>query len=89
LYVPAPDLEAGAAVYRDALGFEEAWRDGDRTVAFWTPDRSAQVTVSTGGCSVRDPRGGHGHGQVAVRRCPGSNYVFDQPGRALGRTPQR
>ena len=47
LYAPAPDLAAGAAFYRTSLGLEEAWRDGDVTVAFWSPDRSVQVMVST------------------------------------------
>jgi predicted enzyme related to lactoylglutathione lyase len=47
LYVPAPDLAAGAAFYRDVLGLEQAWRDGDATVAFWSPDRSVQLMVST------------------------------------------
>jgi hypothetical protein len=27
--------------------FDEAWRDGDDTVTFWLPDRSAQLMVST------------------------------------------
>ena len=47
LYAPAPDLSAGAAFYRNVLGLEEAWRDGDVTVAFWSPDRGVQVMVST------------------------------------------
>lgn len=47
LYAPAPDLAAGAAFYRDSLGLEEAWRNGDVTVAFWSPGRVVQVMVST------------------------------------------
>ena len=47
LYAPAPNLAAGAAFYRNTLGLEEAWRDGEVTVAFWVPDRSAQIMVST------------------------------------------
>ena len=47
LYTPAPDLAAGVAFYRNSLGLEEAWRDGDVTVAFWTPDRGVQIMVST------------------------------------------
>ena len=47
LYTPAADLEASATFYRDRLGLEEAWRDGTLTVAFWAPDRSVQVMVST------------------------------------------
>ena len=47
LYTPAPDLATGAAFYRDVLHLQEAWRDGDRTVAFWSSDRAVQVMVST------------------------------------------
>ena len=47
LYTPAQDLAAGVAFYRDSLGLQEAWRDGEITVAFWSPDRSVQVMVST------------------------------------------
>jgi predicted enzyme related to lactoylglutathione lyase len=47
LFVPTPDLAAGAGFYRDVLGLEEAWRDGDVTVAFWSPDRKVQLMVST------------------------------------------
>ena len=47
LYVPARDLASGVAFYRDVLQLEEAWRDGDVTVAFWAPDRAVQFMVST------------------------------------------
>jgi len=53
VYQPADDVEAAAAFYRDSLCFEEAWRDGTRTVAFWLPGRAAQVMVST----TRQPPG--------------------------------
>jgi hypothetical protein len=46
-YWPATDLSAGVAFHRDQLGFLEAWREGSETVAFWLPDRVAQVMVST------------------------------------------
>ncbi len=50
LYHPAPaagELSAAVAYYRDQLGWSEAWREGAETVAFWLPDHSAQVMVST------------------------------------------
>ncbi len=47
LYQPVVDLAEAAAFHRDRLGFDEAWREGDDTVAFWLPDRSAQLMVST------------------------------------------
>jgi catechol 2,3-dioxygenase-like lactoylglutathione lyase family enzyme len=47
IYQPVEDLAEAVAFYRDRLSFEEAWRESDDTVAFWLPDRSAQVMVST------------------------------------------
>ena len=47
LYCPTKDVAAAAAFHRDELGLSEAWRDGTETVAFWLPDRSAQIMVST------------------------------------------
>lgn len=35
------------AFHRDELGFEEAWREADDTVAFWLPGRVAQIMLST------------------------------------------
>lgn len=46
LYAPVTDLAAGIAFYRDVLGWDEAWREGDHTVAFATPDSDVQVMVS-------------------------------------------
>jgi hypothetical protein len=53
LYHPATDLHATVAFHRDELGLSEAWREGSDTVAFWLPDRSAQIMVST----TRQPAG--------------------------------
>jgi hypothetical protein len=47
LYYPADDLAAAVAFHRDELGLSEAWREGVDTVAFWLPDHSAQIMVST------------------------------------------
>ena len=47
IYQPVVDLAEAAAFHRDRLGFEEAWRESDDTVAFWLPDRSAQLMGST------------------------------------------
>jgi catechol 2,3-dioxygenase-like lactoylglutathione lyase family enzyme len=32
LYTPTRDLQASLGLYRDELGWEEAWREGDSTV---------------------------------------------------------
>jgi hypothetical protein len=53
LYQPVENLPSAVAFHRDLLGFEEAWRESDDTVAFWLPDRSAQIMLST----AQDPAG--------------------------------
>jgi len=47
IYTPTSDLPASAAFFRDTLGLEEAWREGDDTVAFSLPDSDLQLMVST------------------------------------------
>jgi catechol 2,3-dioxygenase-like lactoylglutathione lyase family enzyme len=47
IYQPIEDLGEAVAFYRDQLGFDEAWREADDTVAFWLPDRSAQIMLTT------------------------------------------
>jgi hypothetical protein len=47
IYQPVEDLLEAVAFHRDRLGFDEAWREGDDTVSFWIPDRSAQIMIST------------------------------------------
>jgi catechol 2,3-dioxygenase-like lactoylglutathione lyase family enzyme len=46
IYIPTQDRDASLAFYRDTLGLDEAWREEDGTVAFWTPDHSLQLMVS-------------------------------------------
>lgn len=53
IYQPIEDLAEAVAFHRDVLGFDESWREGDDTVAFWLPDRSAQLMLST----TRQPAG--------------------------------
>ncbi len=53
IYQPTTDLDEAVAFHRDLLGLEEAWRESDDTVAFWLPDRSAQVMV----CTEQQPAG--------------------------------
>jgi predicted enzyme related to lactoylglutathione lyase len=46
-YAPSPAaLGPTVAFYRDALGWDEAWREGTETVAFPDPGRAAQIMVS-------------------------------------------
>jgi catechol 2,3-dioxygenase-like lactoylglutathione lyase family enzyme len=46
LYQPVTDLDSAVAFYRDTLDWDEAWREGTDTVAFWLPGRVAQVMLS-------------------------------------------
>lgn len=45
LYVSVPDLKPALAFYRDELGLEEAWREGESTVAFQLPNSPLQLMV--------------------------------------------
>jgi len=49
LYQLVSDLGAAVKFYTEELGFEEAWRDGDLSVAVWMPGHSAQEMLSTSG----------------------------------------
>jgi catechol 2,3-dioxygenase-like lactoylglutathione lyase family enzyme len=45
LYQPVDDLNAAVAFYRDVLGFDEAWREGESTVAFTLPGSDVEVML--------------------------------------------
>lgn len=47
IYIPTTDLSGSATFYRDVFGLEEAWREGDDTIAFALPDSDLQLMVST------------------------------------------
>ncbi|MFT4229113.1 MAG: hypothetical protein QM602_02365 [Microbacterium sp.] len=46
IYAPVAALEPTLAFYRDVLGWDEAWREGEEAVAFRVPDSPVQVMVS-------------------------------------------
>jgi catechol 2,3-dioxygenase-like lactoylglutathione lyase family enzyme len=45
LFAPTADLRASLALYRDALGFTEVWREGDTTVALSLPGTDVQLML--------------------------------------------
>ena len=45
LYHPVSDLKEALAFYRDVLGWDEAWRMGDVTVAMQIPGSEVQVML--------------------------------------------
>jgi predicted enzyme related to lactoylglutathione lyase len=50
IYQPAEDFKASLAFYRDTLGWEEAWREGESTAAFRIPGNEVQILLD------KDPR---------------------------------
>lgn len=49
LYQPVSDLGEAMHFYASVLGFEEAWRDGEVSTAYWAPGRSCQIMLSVSG----------------------------------------
>lgn len=47
LLVPTSDMPASLALYRDALGFVELWREGDATVALSLPGSDVQLMLDS------------------------------------------
>jgi catechol 2,3-dioxygenase-like lactoylglutathione lyase family enzyme len=47
LYHPVKDLPSALAFYRDGLGWDEAWREGDTTVAMQIPGSEVQVMLDS------------------------------------------
>lgn len=45
LFVPTADLSASLALYRDSLGFTEAWREGEETVSLVMPGTDVQLML--------------------------------------------
>jgi predicted enzyme related to lactoylglutathione lyase len=45
LYLPSRDLKAALSLYRDQLGWEEAWREGDATVSLRMPGTDVQLML--------------------------------------------
>ncbi|MFC3689150.1 VOC family protein [Aquipuribacter hungaricus] len=47
LFLPVSDLAAAEELYRGRLGLDEAWREGDSTVALASPGGDVQLMLST------------------------------------------
>lgn len=45
LFTPTADMAASLALYRDGLGCEEVWREGDATVALSLPGTNVQLML--------------------------------------------
>lgn len=44
--LPVADLDAARAFYRDRLGLEETWREGDAACAFGLPGTTIQLMLT-------------------------------------------
>jgi catechol 2,3-dioxygenase-like lactoylglutathione lyase family enzyme len=44
-YVPVSDIKHAKSFYRDTLGLNESWREGDLTIAFKLPDSDIELMV--------------------------------------------
>jgi hypothetical protein len=49
LYMPTRDLGAALALYRDGLGWQEAWREGESTVSLALPGTEVQLMLDVAG----------------------------------------
>jgi catechol 2,3-dioxygenase-like lactoylglutathione lyase family enzyme len=72
LYTPVEDLKAALALYRDALGWEEAWREGDSTVSLKLPGTGVQLMLD-------QTESGHGFGPIFVVESV-EKFHADRPG---------
>lgn len=45
IYMPVKDLEAALALYRDTLGLEVAWREGDMTAGLTLPGTEVELML--------------------------------------------
>ena len=45
LYLPTGDLGSALSLYRDGLGWEEAWREGELTVALTMPGTEVKLML--------------------------------------------
>ena len=45
IYLPTQDLPSALALYRDAMGFDELWREGELTVALAVPGSETALMI--------------------------------------------
>jgi catechol 2,3-dioxygenase-like lactoylglutathione lyase family enzyme len=45
MYLPVPNMAEALAFYRDTLGLDEAWREGEATVALKLPGSELQLML--------------------------------------------
>ena len=45
VYIPVTDMQAALALYRDVLGFQEGWREGETTMSLKLPGTDVQLML--------------------------------------------
>lgn len=45
LYLPVSELNSALQFYRDQIGLEEIWREGDLAIAFQLPETDVQLII--------------------------------------------
>jgi catechol 2,3-dioxygenase-like lactoylglutathione lyase family enzyme len=75
LYTPISDLREALALYRDGLGWEEAWREGESTVSLRLPGTDVQVMLDLV------------EGQPGPDQRPGPVFVVDSVARFTADRP--
>jgi catechol 2,3-dioxygenase-like lactoylglutathione lyase family enzyme len=55
VFLPVSDLARAIAFYRDTLGLDEAWREGDHTVAFSLPSTDVALMLGNEPDSAAGP----------------------------------
>jgi catechol 2,3-dioxygenase-like lactoylglutathione lyase family enzyme len=88
-YLPTTDLAASLRLYRDTLGFDELWREGESTVGLAIPGNEAALMIDGAGLdgwgpgpifgvdSVADFRAQHGELEVVTEpyEIPGGHLM--------------
>ncbi|MGH3763382.1 VOC family protein [Actinophytocola sp.] len=87
LYQPVDDLAAAVAFYRDVLGLDEAWREGETTAAFRLPGTEIELMLDVPPGDGPEWKAGGFYGVESVEKFmaehPGIKWVgeaFDMPG---------
>ncbi len=75
VYTPTSDLRESLALYRDGLGFQEAWREGDSTVSLQLPGTDVQLML----VQLEDQQGPDSR--------PGPLFIVDSVTRFHGERP--
>ncbi len=52
VYMPVRDMKKALAFYRDQLGLDEAWREGDGTVVFHLPGSETELMLDLDGAGI-------------------------------------